>query len=390
MFNFCGGADVTVGVALFYFSTKLPPVTLREASPGTQSDDNNTNIASEQGAPLGTEQGAQRRSQRTSNPPQRLQPSHGGKLYYSLSETQFFTYNANSHAVKHLQRSESQRISMIHKAMDIIFTMTKEKANKLAPSPQMTATKGIQKYGEVAVAAMMKEFKQLVNGAFPGKPVVEGINHKDLTDSDKKAALDAINLIKIKKNGTAKGQTCANGSREKYYLKPDEQIASPTCSLEAIISTLLMDIYEERDVVIYVIPGAYLHAHMPSEHRITLKLRGQFVDIMCQVNPEFKTNILIENGEKVLYLRVLRALYGCICSAMLWYNLYVETLEKEGYKVNPYNRCVANKVINGSQCTIVWYVDDNKISNKDKDVVTKEMEMISKHFGDLSITRGNT
>ena len=33
-------------------------------------------------------------------------------------------------------------------------------------------------------------------------------------------------------------------------------------------------------------------------------------------------------------------------------------------QINPYDRCVANKMINGSQCTIVFYVDDNKISIK--------------------------
>ena len=34
---------------------------------------------------------------------------------------------------------------------------------------------------------------------------------------------------------------------------------------------------------------------------------------------------------------------------------------------------VANKVINGSQCSIVFYVDDNKISHKDLDIVVGDM-----------------
>ena len=49
--------------------------------------------------------------------------------------------------------------------------------------------------------------------------------------------------------------------------------------------------------------------------------------------------------------------------------MYAETLEKEGFVINPYDRCVANKVINGEQCTIVWYVDNNKVSHKDPKVV---------------------
>ena len=40
-----------------------------------------------------------------------------------------------------------------------------------------------------------------------------------------------------------------------------------------------------------------------------------------------------------------------------------------GFKINQYNRCVANKVINGKQCTIAWYVDDVKISHMDQSVI---------------------
>jgi len=70
----------------------------------------------------------------------------------------------------------------------------------------------------------------------------------------------------------------------------------------------------------------------------------------------------MENGKKVLYLRILKALYRCIESALLWYNLYV-VLRGMGYEINPYDRCIVNKVIDGKQCTIAWYVDANKASH---------------------------
>ena len=46
-------------------------------------------------------------------------------------------------------------------------------------------------------------------------------------------------------------------------------------------------------------------------------------------------------------------------------------------------------MINGKQCTIVFYVDDNKISHVDKNVVTDIIDAISKHFGKLTVSRGN-
>jgi hypothetical protein len=42
-------------------------------------------------------------------------------------------------------------------AVDICFT-------------QMSASKGIKEYGEQAIAAMIKELRQLVDGTMPGKP----------------------------------------------------------------------------------------------------------------------------------------------------------------------------------------------------------------------------
>ena len=89
-----------------------------------------------------------------------------------------------------------------------------------------------------------------------------------------------------------------------------------------------------------------------------------------------------------MYVRVLSALYGCIESAMLWHELYSSTLQLMGFELNPYDKCVVNKIINGKQCTIVFYVDNNKVSHADPTVVTKVMEQIASHFGELSITRG--
>ena len=67
---------------------------------------------------------------------------------------------------------------------------------------------------------------------------------------------------------------------------------------------------------------------------------------------------------------------------------YVETLMKYGFELNQYDKCVANKVINGKQCTITWYVDDKKISHVDENVVTEMLKILKGHLGELTITRG--
>jgi len=59
--------------------------------------------------------------------------------------------------------------------------------------------------------------------------------------------------------------------------------------------------------------------------------------------------------------------------------------------INNYNRCMANKMINGKQCTIIWHVNDLKISHKDKAVVDDILKKLNDKFGKespLTTTRG--
>ena len=223
--------------------------------------------------------------------------------------------------------------------------------------------------------------------------MIAPIPFESLSDKDRQGALEAVNIIAQKRCGKIQGRTCANGARQRKFIKDADSFSLPTASLEAIMTTLMINAYEEQDVAIADVPGAYLHAEFPEGKNVILKLNGVFVDIMCDVNPEYKNHIIYETTKKgkklkCLYVKVLCALYGCIESVFLWYELYSSTLCKMGFKINKYDKCVANKVINGKQCTIVFYVDDNKISHVDPQVVSNIIEELSNYFGKLTVSRG--
>ena len=146
------------------------------------------------------------------------------------------------------------------------------------------------------------------------------------------------------------------------------------------MAILLINAFEEHCTAVFDVPGAYLHAEMPKDKFAVLKVEGIFVDIMIQVNPEYKDDVRFENGIKVLYVKILRALYGMIESALLWYTLYTDVLHKEGFVINPYDPCVANKTINNKQCTIAWYVDDNIISHIEPMVVDTIINKVEEYF----------
>ena len=150
--------------------------------------------------------------------------------------------------------------------------------------------------------------------------------------------------------------------------------------------SMLIDAKENRDVVVSDVVGAYLLAEM--KDHVIVKLTGKAVDVVCNVNEKYNVFVTIEKGRKVIYLKLLRALYGCIQSALLWYNTFVNKLSKEGFVLNRYDPCVANKEINGSRCTICWYVDDTKISHVDSEVVTGVIESLENSFGKITVNRG--
>ena len=108
--------------------------------------------------------------------------------------------------------------------------------------------------------------------------------------------------------------------------------------------SLYIDSHEKKDVTIFDVPGAYLNSYIPEDKYLLIKFDRKFVNITCEVNPELVQDVRFEKGKKTLYLKIKNALYGCIESAKL---------TELGFEVNPYDRYVANKIIDRHQCTII-------------------------------------
>ena len=59
-----------------------------------------------------------------------------------------------------------------------------------------------------------------------------------------------------------------------------------------------------------------------------------------------------------------KALYGTLQAAILfWKDLTKFLTEELGFIINLYDSCIVNKIIDGKQCTIIWHVDDLKLSH---------------------------
>ena len=82
------------------------------------------------------------------------------------------------------------------------------------------------------------------------------------------------------------------------------EIASPTASPEAVITTAQIDAYERRYVATADIPNAFIQADVkvkPGDPRIILVIRGILVDMLCKLAPEVYTPFVeYKKGKKAL------------------------------------------------------------------------------------------
>jgi hypothetical protein len=68
-------------------------------------------------------------------------------------------------------------------------------------------------------------------------------------------------------------------------------------------------------------------------------------------------------------VKLLNALYGILKAVLLFYKKLIKDLTGIGFKLNPSDPCVANKIVNGKQMTLCWHIDDMKVSHSEKNKV---------------------
>lgn len=152
----------------------------------------------------------------------------------------------------------------------------------------------------------------------------------------------------------------------------------------------IIDAKENRDMSTVDISRAFMHAKMDNE--VHMKLEGKMAELLAQLDPaKYEPYLKPEHGKQTIYVKLKMALYGTIKAALLFWKHLSARLSALGYKLNPYNLCVMNKDIDSSNCTILWHVDDLKISHIDQKVVTRVINMLKAEFGKdtpLTVKRG--
>ena len=114
-----------------------------------------------------------------------------------------------------------------------------------------------------------------------------------------------------KRDGRIRGRECSYGRGQCGKFK-EEDAASPTVATEIISIASAIDAHERRDVAAIYIPGSLLHAD--SDNHIIVILKEKIALLLCKVDPKLYRNYIIldKRSKPVLYVKMLKDLYGMI------------------------------------------------------------------------------
>ena len=186
---------------------------------------------------------------------------------------------------------------------------------------QYQLSKGIKLFGDAGRDAAQAEIQQLHS-----RKCFKPISVNELSSVERRRAQHAMMLLTEKRDGTKKGRAVFDGRATREWLTKEDS-ASPTATLEGIMLTITIDAYEGRDVMTADVPNAFFQTDMPEvkpgDERVIMKITGVLVDMLVQVDPQlYGSHVVYERGRKVIYVQVMKAIYGMLTASLLWYQKF--------------------------------------------------------------------
>jgi hypothetical protein len=357
-----------------------------------ESEDEGTAVISEPESDSQTSE--VRRSTRTSRPVERLEPNMSGKLYMqndkkkkrvSFAEDKMrqleYCHNLGVQVKpdeeKIIEYGSNKAMLIARFIQDITMNVSKHGASF---AQQYMLQKELKVFGNKGHEALMKEIDQLHK-----RTCFAPLKVKEMKPPKRKKVQIALMFLTEKRDKSVKGRMVYNRKPMREWLS-QEDAASPNAALESILITGVIEAKEERDAMTYDIPNAFIQAYLPKkepgENRVVMEITGVLVDMLVNINPElYGPAIVLENGKKVIYVEVLKTIYGMLEAALLWYKTFRKDLEDIGFVFNLYGPCVANKKVQGLQQMIVFHVDNLKLSHKLKSVNDKFEKWLNSMYG---------
>ena len=260
----------------------------------------------------------------------------------------------------------------------------KEGSKQTSPTcmTQLSVPKALRKHGRLAEDSLVDEFVQLFKTKRALVPVMKKyVQRKHLLNKIRSSM-----FLKEKVNGEGvfeklKSRLVADGrGQDRAHY---QGFNSPTATLEAIFLELQVASSKRRKWAKIDIGGAYLNAYLDEDDVIIMVIGKQISEILVRKLPELRQYLDEETG--CIMVQILKAMYGLIQSASLWYNVLSTFLHSLGFKSNSYDNCVMKKETRNGTIIIILYVDDILVlSDSEEDIGWLKGEL-EKEYETLSI-----
>ena len=181
-----------------------------------------------------------------------------------------------------------------------------------------------------------------------------------------------------------KARLVAGGHRQDRSLYTEQETSSPTVSLTAVFAQAAIAAQRGDHVMTLDHKAAYLNATMKGLV-VKMMLSKEVSNTLCDICKDYKV-YLRANGTILVQLQ--KALYGCIQSAVLWYEELSRTLEGLGYSKNPYDTFVFNKVRGEATDTILIYVDDLMLTSNSQVQLDTVADALRVRYGGVTVKTG--
>ena len=239
----------------------------------------------------------------------------------------------------------------------------------------------LAKHGKVGADAVRIELVQMLE-----KGVWEYVNVGKLNRQQRRSIIRSMIFLKEKYDSTGvfeklKARLVAGGHMQDETIYSD--VSSPTVPVEVVFVFIAIAASEKRRLRSVDITGAYLECDMKDE--VYMSLDPNVSAILCDINPTVKT--FADNRGSVV-VRLLKALYGCKQSGLLWYKKLCAFLIGENFIQNPYERCLFNKTVGGIQISVCFHVDDLLISCKDDKLTDEFVVALNRYFSKVTERSG--
>lgn len=200
--------------------------------------------------------------------------------------------------------------------------------------------------------------------------------------------LRSLIQLKIKSPTLFKARLCAGGDAQDKTSYHDSDRYAPTVATSVLLAVINVCAALVMIAMTFDVVQAFLRAQMPPDRPIYVRLSRAASDAFCEADPSYGK---LREKDGTLVVKLVKALYGCLESAKLFYDLCRAVLISIGFRVSTRDPCVFFKLNSQEELQeiICMHVDDGLVFARSQKQLDQLSDSLLAGFGDVVFHHGD-